>query len=406
MELSIFYEISIMKIKLLIVLIILFCSCSRKGTIESRKSEIPMVIDLLSEPESEITRLSDISTNVQYFPLQTTKNSLIGSIDKVVKWGNRIYIKNSYSEILCFDEKGNFIFKLNKTGSGPGEYKYIADFDISSDNKTLIVLSNGKILIFNINDNEFKFEKSINLKSPFPSKIDFLPETNNILISIDPMTGLEISLTLLIDFNGDTILLKPNYYRFEKKDKLIRGMANESLHYKFGKVLCFKEEFCDTVYFVDKELNSFLPRLIIDSNGKGISPIVRYDSEYARNHGNQIYWVKSVMEMPRFVFYTYEHNMSRYKVLYDKSNKRKFKMAYIDALKDDIIGGPSLDISFCSEDKAYCFVDVLKLKKYTNSNDFLNAKVKDNHKKQDLKTISELLNETDNPILVVITLKK
>jgi poly(A) polymerase Pap1 len=78
----------------------------------------------------------------------------------------------------------------------------------------------------------------------------------------------------------------------------------------------------------------------------------------------------------------------------------------MDALKDDIIGGPSLDLNFCSEDKAYCFVDVLKLKKYTNSIDFINAKVKDPREKQDLKTISESLKETDNPILVVVTLKK
>lgn len=395
-----------MRIKLLAFLIILFCSCNRKGTLESGKSEIPVVIDLLSEPESEVSRLSDISTNVQYFPLQTTKNSLIGYVDKIVTCGNNIYIKNSYSEILCFDLEGNFLFKLNKTGRGPGEYSYITDFDISSDNKTLISLSNGKILIFNNNNYEFVFTKSINLKPPFPSKIDFLPGTNNILLSIDPMTGLENSLTLLIDFNGDTILLKPNYYRFEKKDKFIRGVANESLHYKFGKVLCFKEEFCDTVYFIDKELNRFLPRLIIDSQGKGLSPIVRYDSEYAKNHGNQIYWVKSIMEMPRFIIYTFEHNMSRYKVLYDKSIEKKFKVAFIDALKDDIIGGPALDLGFCSEDKAYSLVDVLKLKKYINSINFLNTKVKDPHKKQDLKTLSESLKETDNAVLVVVTLKK
>jgi len=395
-----------MRIKLLIVLIILFCSCNRQGTFESRKSDIPLVIDLLSEPESEVARLSDISTNVQYFPLQTTPSSLVGNVDKIVTCGNNIYIKNSYSEILCFDQKGNFLFKLNKTGRGPGEYKYITDFDISSDDKTLVALSNGKILIFNINDYEFVFEKSINLNPPFPSKIDFIPETNNILLSIDPMTGLEKSLTLVIDINGDTIHFKPNYYRFDKKDKFIRGMANESLHYKFRKVLCFKEEFCDTVYFVDKESNNFLPRLIIDSHGKGLSPIIRYNSEYARNHANQIYWVKSIMETSRFIIYTYEYNMSRYKVLYDKSNEKKFQVAYMDALKDDIIGGPSLDLNFCSEDKAYCFVDVLKLKKYTNSIDFINAKVKDPREKQDLKTISESLKETDNPILVVVTLKK
>ena len=394
----------IMRIRLLALFIIIFCSCSRKGINESGKSDSLRVIDLLSEPESEVSRVSDVSTNIRYVPLQTTANSLVGYVDKLVTCGNNIYIKNSHSVILCFDQQGNFIFKLNKIGRGPGEYSYITDFDVSSDNKTLVALSNGTILIFDSNGIEFVFTKSIKLNPPFPSKIDLLPGTNNILLSIDPMTGSEECLSLLVDLSGDTLHLRPNYYRFEKKDKLTRGMANESLHYKFGKDLCFKEEFCDTIFFVDNESNTFLPRLIIDSKGRGLSPIVRYDSEYAKNHGNTVYWVNSIMEMHRFIIYTYEHNMSRNKVLYDKSIKKKFKVAFNDALKDDIVGGPPLDLSFCSEDKAYSLIEVLKLKEYIDSENFLNAKVKDTQKKQALKAISESLNETDNPVLVVVTL--
>lgn len=382
-------------------MIVIFYSCGRKGINERDDTGSIIVIDLFSESESEITMASDILTDLDYISLQTTENALVGSITKIVTRDNKIYIKNSIDEILCFDNGGKFLNKLEKIGRGPEEYTFIADFDVSSDNKTLIILSSGKILIFKNTGDEFLFNRSIKLMRPFPSKIDMIPGTNNLLMSVDPTTGNEPSLSLLINLNGDTLYFKPNYYKFEKVDKFTRGMANESIHYDFASGICFKEEFSDTVFIINKESKIFQPRMIFDSRGKGFSPRIRYDTEYARNNANDLYWVYSIMEIPRYIIYTYQHNKSRNKMIYDKSTNKKFKIALKDALKDDIVGGPVFDPDYCNEGKLCSSVDALTLKKYVAGEEFINSQVKDTKKKEELKKLANYLNEFDNPVLIV-----
>lgn len=51
---------------------------------------------------------------MEYIPLQTTKNSLLGEFAvKIVSVDDKIYIKNSGlgGDIMCFDIEGKFLFK-------------------------------------------------------------------------------------------------------------------------------------------------------------------------------------------------------------------------------------------------------------------------------------------------------
>ena len=59
-----------------------------------------------------------------------------------------------------------FLFKLDKQGRGPEEYTYISDFDVSSDNKILTILTSGeKFLVYSITENGFAFRRSVSLPS-------------------------------------------------------------------------------------------------------------------------------------------------------------------------------------------------------------------------------------------------
>jgi len=133
-----------MKALPLLLLVAFFCFCSRNSHCEKEGSESVLEIDLLSEPESGITKLSEIAENVEYIPLQTTDSSLIGDlVRKIVNVENRIYILNSglQSEILCFNTDGKFCYRIDKSGRGPEEYLSLTDFDISNDNTMLTILS-------------------------------------------------------------------------------------------------------------------------------------------------------------------------------------------------------------------------------------------------------------------------
>ncbi len=54
----------------------------------------------------------------------------------------------------------------------------------------------------------------------------------------------------------------------------------------------------------------------------------------------------------------------------------------------------------------FSFVDAITLKKYVASEDFKNAQVSDPKKKNELKKLADSLNETDNPVLIIVTPKE
>lgn len=120
-----------MRTKLLIFVMILFCSCGRKSTNDTSSRNSITEIDLLSESESTVKVLSDFVENIEYIPLMTTESSLIGPYTmKMLNIDNRIYIQNSglEGEILCFDINGKFLFKISNKGRGPQEYDFVTDW--------------------------------------------------------------------------------------------------------------------------------------------------------------------------------------------------------------------------------------------------------------------------------------
>jgi hypothetical protein len=423
-----------MRTKLLILVMIFFCSCGHKSTNETSNTDTVIEIDLLSEPESTIKKLSEIATNVEYIPLQTTESSLIARfVLKIVNVDNRIYIRNSGlgGEILCFDIDGKFLFKLQNIGRGPEEYTSITDFDISSDNKILTILSSidRKLLVYGISETGFTFQRSITLRDPAPWKVSMVPETDNAFLAIPPWRGTEPTLSLLINTVGDTIHFKSNCYKYENVRKTGSRALNEMLVYSIGNMVCFLEEFSDTVFYIDAKDNLFKPRMIFDTHGTLFTPEMRGNPEIPYDHTS---YIGNIFETSRYVFYSYGTKETRnsdppiVNVFFDKRTKKKYKLDVefifetifdnpvktpMNKLKDDLSGGPDFNMRidlwsiYCSGGKFFSFVEALTLKQYVNSEDFKNINVSDPNKKEDLKKLADSLNETDNPVLIAVTPK-
>lgn len=199
-----------MRILLFTFLLFIICSYGRESEKNSGNADSVLEIDLLSKPEATMTKLSEFAADIEYIPLQTTENSFLGNIRrKVISTDDKIYIQN-LDEILCFDTYGKFLSKLQNRGRGPEEYTTITDFDISSDNKflTLLSSSSSKLLIYEISDTGFIFKRSKPLQEPVPWRVRMVPDTDKAFLAIPPWNGTEPTLSLLINILGDTINLR------------------------------------------------------------------------------------------------------------------------------------------------------------------------------------------------------
>jgi hypothetical protein len=416
-----------MRIIPLIFLVVLLSTCGKKRHDIRNNEESVIVIDLLSEPESTVTRLSDIATDIEYISLETNQSSLLGSIrQEIISTDSKFYIKSIIgalnSCIFCFDRQGRFLFKLENQGRGPQEYTNIEDFDIGSDNKNLILLSSleSKLYLYRISEADFTFQGSVSFKDPKPYRVGIIQGTDRIFLAIPPWLGTEPTLSLLINTLGDTILFKTNCYKYEMVRNSYARASNEMLVYSVGNTLCFKEVYSDTVFYVDAKDNSFRPRIIFDTHGTNMTPEMRGGAETPKSYTTAIGYL---FETSRYAFYWYFKSDILNGIIFDKKTRIQYRSQKLyrgsdlieqqkkDALKDDLAGGPDFNLEFinkfyCSNGKLFAFVEAMTLKNYVAGEEFKKAIVKYPEKKEELRKLADSLKETDNPVLVMVTPKE
>ncbi len=101
-------------------------------------------------------------SEMKYIPLETTDNSLIGRIDKIIIDKGQIFILDQHfaKSIFVFDKQGKHSYTINKRGRGPKEYIRITDFIIKHDTIVIFDEFGKKLLFLDRNGNYIKEKKT------------------------------------------------------------------------------------------------------------------------------------------------------------------------------------------------------------------------------------------------------
>jgi len=387
-----------------LLLILFLCSCG------SKKNDFPddiLHINLFSDNGPAITKLTEIAERIDYIALETKDSSLLGEFKrKVILRDNRIYIQCE-NDIVCFDRTGKFLLRISKKGRGAEEYSHIEDFDVSQDNKEVLILSRNRLITYSIANSEINFRGSITLSEPFPYRLKIVPGTEYVFMAIPPWRGDEQTLSLLLKSDGRIVNYKPNCYKYDLVRKNNFRASNEMIVYSFNDLACFKEEFSDTVFYVDVKENNFKPRIILDSDGTLTTPSIRGGGDVSKGITTLI---AKIFETKRYLFYYFiTSDMERHRFLFDKTTNSKHKLDTEAGLIDDLMGGPSFKIEFINDftdsDYLISFIETLAFKNYVTSAEFIETDIGESKKKGLLK-ITDALNETDNPVLIIVTPRK
>ncbi|MDR0698191.1 MAG: 6-bladed beta-propeller [Tannerella sp.] len=123
------------------LMLLLSCSSHESGTINEIKK--------IHFGKNDI-RLSD-SMKYRFVALETGDNCLIGHINRVEVFDNRIFVHDAYAakSLFVFDAGGRFITQVGSKGDGPENYIVPHGFEIDRENRRIIVSdSDRKRLIF------------------------------------------------------------------------------------------------------------------------------------------------------------------------------------------------------------------------------------------------------------------
>ncbi|MDR0972937.1 MAG: 6-bladed beta-propeller [Prevotellaceae bacterium] len=115
-------------------------ACTTKSASDSVHEGTTLSIDVGNVSDK---RLQDITASIDTFYLETSDEHIIGSVDKVEKIGNKIYILDVYNAKSLFvynGDTGRFMYNIGRYGNGPGEYRLPSDFAIHPISGNIFVL--------------------------------------------------------------------------------------------------------------------------------------------------------------------------------------------------------------------------------------------------------------------------
>ncbi len=158
--------------------------------------------------ESGVVKLSEVLSSYALVPLETTEESLVGEVMKIVKENGMYYLACDGRNILMFDGQGKYRGQIDRIGAGPGEYRHVVDFDVLGER--IAVLDADKVYFYTL---EGDFVRTVAL--PFlGTNLKLLPEGKMLLctsredkaIAVVDSTGGEIARYL--DFTEPIALRK------------------------------------------------------------------------------------------------------------------------------------------------------------------------------------------------------
>ena len=150
-----------------LICLILITACERntKNNTPFSTDDYLHVIDL-NKTVPEIP-LSEIFASVAPIALETTKNSLIGNIDKVVATPEYLIVldRSIANALFLFKKDGTFLHKFGRIGGGPGEYSSISNFCYDNTTGTIYMLDfqTNRVNLYDIHASSFL--KSIQLQN-------------------------------------------------------------------------------------------------------------------------------------------------------------------------------------------------------------------------------------------------
>jgi hypothetical protein len=359
----------------------------------------PYVIDPRLFGAEKIT-LGDMADDITYIPLD---NAIpFGRVTRIIVNEHNIYINDIDAGILKFNRSGKLIFKIGSKGRGPGEYLSASSLAVDELTGNVYILeAPSKIKVYSSTG---RFIRDINFNRDLIGLGTGMKMFNSKIFLADYISmGSAKNVWAVLDTTGNIITKKSNSVPpLELRNDI--AMAGEPVYVsEFDNNLYYFNSYNDTVFIVSKDFKSNTAYLFAHGDFR-IPP--RYLNKEERGK----------VFRPGEIFLTGKYFLLRYQYL-EKSataviEKNRWKIYNVPSIINDIDGGvPFVPRCYFYDSKSQTEylvrdIDPLTLKKRIESSQFNNGTFRDPVKQKVFKVMASKLNESDNPVLMFVKLKK
>jgi hypothetical protein len=409
------YKINIMKGILITIILLLTLSCNNKTEVISPSDDIMEIIyDNLLKNKKPI-KLSEIAEDVEYICLESSQNCLLRRKVDYLFIDSLIFIRN-YDHILKFSRDGKYLKKIGTPGRGPAEIRFISTLSILPEEK-IIVAQNGltstksELLYYSFSGDLIR---KITVNTGDEIKV---LEDGRFIINYHGEEASPEFIFRLTNENDDTISVIKNYAKWiTPKDKSSIGFFSFKPFYFYKNDCFFKDMYNDTVYSISGD--NIIPSYFINLGKYKLPEDLRPESLGALNiqayfDKTSSYYFVHCFEAANKIFLTssdYKDENTKHFLFERNSNdgylvSDQARMSF--GFVNDWDGGPDFwPLGNVNDNQVFMPVNMTDFQNVIDKKNLNKSPAEFPEKEKELKKIISDLNITDNPVLMIVTLKK
>ena len=367
-----------------------------------------LIFDLKKTPDLRIVKLSELGViKIDYIPLETTSQNAISQGNDFI-FSNSYFLTYGYNSVKMFRYDGSFVIEVGANGRGPTEYLSVSGIDINPEDESIYIASVNKFLVYNKNG---KFIRSFNNPQKSERRNFKFTEDGILCYYLNDFGNIENSY-ILFDTTGKVIKNYPNRYPWKRKAPGV-FYQGENIFYKFNNQLFRKEIYCDTIFSFKNKASK--PHMVIDVGKQRLTPDIRSGfrtrSDFSETTYHNYITPFNLFEFGDHIYYEMGMTLNGTYNLYSfiGSKKDSFRAMFVteQGLTNDLDGGPNFWPKTIKNDSTFVScIEAIKLKGFIASDAFKESNPKYPNKKTELEILANRLKETDNPILMMVRLKK
>ncbi|MFZ0282596.1 MAG: 6-bladed beta-propeller [Bacteroidales bacterium] len=410
-----------MKNIMIIVLVLFAASCGNNpGTDKSASGNDEnrfFTVDLENAlGNKQLINLSQVASDVEYIKLETAEDCMVRPVVNYFFTDSMVLVQN-FDHILKFSRKGKFLQRIGTSGRGPGEIDLIRIMSVIPEKRIIAVQKNSlrELLFFSFEGN---FQKTVDFE-PRYFNVKVLPDCK--YVSYDPgSVGNEKYSFCLLDEKWDTLSAVENYTKWVSQPASVMimvGWPEFKPFYLNRNTLHVKAMYNDTVYNLRQD--KFYPEYFIDLGKYKLPEELRPErlgaaqfQKFRDNGGN--YYFAIVHGVGGKVFLTAhsysDSNPLKY-ILCDRSKNEQTLLTDTEGVSTGFINDWDGGLDFwpvgsISERKIFMPVNAMDLRKELENIRSGKKQVKYPGKQKELLKLISELEETDNPVIMAVTLKQ
>jgi len=358
--------------------------------------------------------MSDIADDISYIPLDNKYP--FGNTFKHTIVGGSIYLSTKDFGVLVFNDAGKGVRRIGVKGNGPGEYRYCLSFTVDERTGNIYVLDRGKIKVYSPGG---RFIREIHYgdfrKGYHADKVEIF---NSLLFVSDNLyMGGSINSWVFMDTLGSLVSVKKNSVA-----PFNSNLGDDCPIYKFGGDLFYWNNYNDTIFSISPDLSYKAAYLF--SSGDHRWPMTHIEVQTPEDFRQILYKLFRLVDMfetKQFLILYYGYLDGNEICFINKKTKKSF-LATKEVLQDgkrvpkscllnDLDGGLPLIKSLGyytvnGDEYITTLINPSDLKVYVSGDEFKYIVPKYPEKKKEVEKLANSLSETDNPVLMMIRLKK